>query len=76
LKRPDTTLVTLKLLAKLTRLGVVDVNEGIVATSDNLVLVKLKTRNNVTRMSRKGNVAGFYLAAGPALTDHVVAAVK
>jgi hypothetical protein len=51
------------------------VDEGIVAASDDLVLVKLKTRNNVTRMSCKGDVAGFYIAAGPALADHVVAAV-
>jgi hypothetical protein len=76
LQSPDTTLVTLELLAEFTRLCVVDVNEGIVAASNDLVLVKLETSNHMSRMSCKGNMAGFYLTTGPALADHVVTTVE
>jgi hypothetical protein len=68
--------MTFKLLAELARLSIVDVDERIVATCNDLVFVKLETRNNVTRMSCERDVARFNLAAGPTLTDHVMTAVK
>jgi hypothetical protein len=76
LQGPDATLVALQLLAELASLGVVDVNEGIVATCDDLVLVELEASDDVTRVSSERDVPGLHLAAGPTLTDHVVTAVQ
>jgi hypothetical protein len=65
-----------ELLANLASLSIIDMNEGIVAARNNLVLVELETRNHVTRVSCKCDMTGLDLAIGPTLADHVVTTVK
>ena len=76
LKCPDSPFVALKLFPKLPCLGIVDMNECIVAASNDFVFIKLKTGDYMTRMSCKGNVPRFDFATGPAMARHMVTAIE
>jgi hypothetical protein len=76
LQSPHAAFVSLKLLPKFSGLGIIDVDKGIVASSNNLVLVKLQAGNNMARVRSKGNMAWLNFTTGPALPNHMMATVK
>lgn len=76
LKRPDTSLVALKLGTELAGVGVVDVDKSVIAAGDDFVFIKLQARNDVAGMGSKCHMARLDLATRPAESNHVVASVK
>jgi len=68
--------VAFKLLPEFAGLGIINMDEGVIATGDDLVLVELKTSNDMTGMGGKGDVARLNLTARPTLTDHMVSTIE
>jgi hypothetical protein len=68
--------MALKLLSQFARLCIIYVDQSIITASDDLVLVKLKTRDNVMRVRGKSDMAWLHLSTCPAVANHVMPSIQ
>jgi hypothetical protein len=74
-KSPDTALVAFQRGFQRTSLGVVNVDIGIITSSQDLVRVKLQTGNNVAIVSTESEVLRFDIRLHPTPTDGMMTAI-
>jgi hypothetical protein len=65
LQRPYTSFVALEPCAKSACPGIIDVDVCVVAPSHDLVAIELKTGDDITLMSAKGDMAGLHICLHP-----------
>jgi hypothetical protein len=65
-----------KSLSQLTGFRVIDMNEGVVTSSNNLVIIELKTRNNVMWVCLECLVLWLDTSIHPAPAQHVMSAIQ
>src|ERR1700761_4267204 len=75
LQGPNTTIVPIQDRAKSSVTAVVDVNTGVVASSQKLIIIKLQTCNDMSSMSSEGKVLGSRIWMHPHISNAMMATI-